>query len=199
MRSSCAHYPRGRSSSSFPLSRPTPKGGRRTVVTRTESAFGSSLAPHWIPSRPTNCGGSGRPAPSLRKWAKRNRCDGPDASSEPRGFEPCGERREGRFERHELRRQDTFVSPTWSAQPERLTGTGRGTAGGNRGLARGVPPGGRQTDAAATITPRGRIAAIANCKRCWPCGLRELRNGRRSVPPDKGDAAGEVVNRHTVA
>jgi hypothetical protein len=31
------------------------------------------------------------------------------------------------------------------------------------------------------------------------CGLLNTRNGRRSVPPDKCDAVGEVVNGSTVA
>ena len=37
----------------------------------------------------------------------------------------------------------------------------------------------------------------ANSNQCY--GLLNARIGRRSVPPDKRDAVGEVVNRRTVA
>jgi hypothetical protein len=45
-------------------------------------------------------------------------------------------------------------------------------------------------------TPR-RASAFANFNQC--CELPDGRIGRRLVPPDKYDTAGEVVNRSTVA
>src|SRR5262245_7843798 len=108
-----------------------------------------------MPSLPTSCGGSARSARSLRQWAKRSGCDGRDASSEPRGFEPCGERWSSMAraqstspcrgasrtpsseEKGGLNAMSyvvsTFVSPTWSARPERLTGEQGGEQRGGTG------------------------------------------------------------------
>jgi hypothetical protein len=42
-----------------------------------------------------------------------------------------------------------------------------------------------------------RASAFANFNQC--CELPDERIGRRLVPPDKADTAGQVVNRSTVA
>ena len=92
-----------------------------------DAPFGTSSARHWIRSPRTSCGGSGRPARSLRagedKRMRRARrifgtprfralrraleLDGERAVdvAMSRSLADAIERREGRFERHEMRRQ----------------------------------------------------------------------------------------------
>ena len=70
---------------------------------------------------------------------------------------------------------------------------------GEQGHARGVPPS-RSPD--QTRVPVDNSAARHELLRAnfnERCGLLNTRIGRRFVPPDKGDAVGEAVNRSTVA
>ena len=75
----------------------------------------------------------------------------------------------------------------------------RGNTVGEQGHARGVPPS-RSPD--PTRVPVDDSAARHELRRanfnqrCW---LLNILIGRRSLPPDKRDAIGEVVNRSTVA
>ena len=70
---------------------------------------------------------------------------------------------------------------------------------GEQGHARGVPPlvhlAQHESRSMAVRLAMRLLRANFNQR----CGLLNTRIGRRSVPPDKCDAVGEVVNRSTVA
>lgn len=70
---------------------------------------------------------------------------------------------------------------------------------GEQGHARGVPPSRPPGPTRVAVDGSAARHALLRGNFNQRCELLNKRIGRRSVPPDKCDAAGEVVNRSTVA
>ena len=78
-------------------------------------------------------------------------------------------------------------------------GNTRGNTVGEQGHARGVPPSRPPDPTRVAVESSAARHELLRANINQRCELLSTRIGRRSVPPVKCDAFGEVVNRSTVA
>ena len=78
-------------------------------------------------------------------------------------------------------------------------GNRRGNTVGEQDHARGVPPSRPLGPTRVAVDDSAARHALLRANFNQRVGLLDTRIGRRSVPPDKGDAVDDAVNRSTVA